>query len=160
MPKKGRGLPRPSRWPDMADKILKIFIDHKLHDGERNFEKRTNLNFFPKKGMACHAPQDDPTWRTKCWKFLLVISYKMVKEIWKKDQLKFFPKKGVACHAHQGRQIFFKNFLLIFSLYTTWYNRSFCFNLNSETIYTLIARIILYSKIVYELMHNTTYHDL
>ena len=37
----------------MADKILKILIDHKLHDGEGNLEKGPTL-IFPKKGVAAH----------------------------------------------------------------------------------------------------------
>ena len=30
----GVALPRPSGWPEVAENILKIFIDHKLQNGE------------------------------------------------------------------------------------------------------------------------------
>ena len=52
---KGRGLPRPSGWTDIADKILKIqeiFIDHpdhNLHGGEGNLKKGPTLIFALKR---------------------------------------------------------------------------------------------------------------
>ena len=40
----------------MADKMLEIFIGHKLQDGEGNLKKGPTY-FFPKKNVARHAHQ-------------------------------------------------------------------------------------------------------
>ena len=37
--KMGVALPRPSGWPEVAENILKIFIDHKLQNGEGFLKK-------------------------------------------------------------------------------------------------------------------------
>ena len=59
--KKGVALPRPQDDPASLKKILKIFIDHDLHDGEGNLEKGPTLIFAEKRAWPCHAPQGDPT---------------------------------------------------------------------------------------------------
>ena len=51
-------------WPSTplrAEKILKVFIDFKLHNGEGILKKIANFNFCEKIGVALHAPQGDPT---------------------------------------------------------------------------------------------------
>ena len=35
----GVALPRPSGWPEVTENILKIFIDHKLQNGEGILKK-------------------------------------------------------------------------------------------------------------------------
>ena len=45
----------------MADKILKISIDHKLHDGEENLKKGPTLIFSHKKGVAHYGGQKKST---------------------------------------------------------------------------------------------------
>ena len=48
----------------MADEILKIFIDHKLHDGEGNLKKGPTLIFFLKRAWPA-----TPIWADKIfWK--------------------------------------------------------------------------------------------
>ena len=83
----GVALPHPSGWPNLAEKILKIFIDHKLQNGEGILEKFQNLIFPKKMGVARHAPQGDPKLLKKFSKFLLIISYKMAKEFWKNSKI-------------------------------------------------------------------------
>ena len=55
----GVALPRPSGLPNIAEKFLKPFIDHKLLDGE-GILKKYQFNFCQKWVWSCHAPQSDP----------------------------------------------------------------------------------------------------
>ena len=50
-------LPRPRGDPTSLKKILNIFIDHKLLDGERILLKYPTLMFAKKWVWSCHAPQ-------------------------------------------------------------------------------------------------------
>ena len=53
----GVALTRPSGSSNIAEKILKIFIYHKLPDGENFLLKYPPLIFAKKWVWSCHAPQ-------------------------------------------------------------------------------------------------------
>ena len=52
----GVALPRPSGWPNIAEKILNFFIDHKQLDGDFFVVKIPNFNFCQNMGVVLSLP--------------------------------------------------------------------------------------------------------
>ena len=101
-------LPRPSGWPDIAEKILKIFIDHKLLAAEIIL-KNTNLYSLSKNGCGPATPQQHRQ------NLKIFIDHKLI-DLFKKPTLKI----GVVLPRPSGWPKFFENiyiFLLLIISY-------------------------------------------
>ena len=74
----GMAPPRPTGWPNVAEKILKIFIGHKLQNGKEILKTFPNL-IFPKKWAhwPSHAPQDGQFFWLYIFKYFHIFLHQM-----------------------------------------------------------------------------------
>ena len=118
----GVALPRPSRWPQVAEKIIKILIDHKLQNGEgilKKYPKIPKFNFSEKMGVALPRPSGWPEVAEKILKIFIDHNLQNGEGILKKFPNLIFPKKWAwPSHAPTDGQKFFCLFFQLLSYFS------------------------------------------